>query len=468
MIQNLNFYLKMFNIILLITAFFACAKKTPPGYHVKITVKEVTGGKAYLGFYYGDNLYVKDSTYFSKNGEVNFTGKDNLSDGVYFLVSDSNQFKLDFIITQPDVNIATSKQKPLPDLVDLNTNDNNIYRIFRLGLNEYQQSVGDLNKSLAEAKNKQDSLRYFAAIKEKEWMLQKEQKNLIGKYEETTAGKILNLMRMAPRMQIKKYDFGNNDLSKTAFQYYRMHYWDNVDFKDSLILRVPAVHSKLQEYLGQIIPQEIDTLKMAIDDILQRAGTVGPVRKELLLMLGSRYAVPEVIDQDAVFVHLANKYYLSKLAPDWLDSAKRQYIQDISNRMIPNILGKKAPDLLLKKIDGTAFSLDQVQTSRTIVLFYDPECDHCEKEITALKSASNTFDQKNVKVVAVCLNPDETKWKKYVSDNNMNWINLADLVGSSSFRKDYNISVSPLLVVLDKDKVILGKSVTLAPLLNKL
>ena len=57
------------------------------GYSIHLHLKPYTGGKVYLGYYYGKVKALADSSILNANGEGLFDGKERLPGGVYFVVS---------------------------------------------------------------------------------------------------------------------------------------------------------------------------------------------------------------------------------------------------------------------------------------------------------------------------------------------------------------------------------------------
>jgi peroxiredoxin len=456
----------IFAPVVLLTTFFSCAGRSfsEKEYVVKVAIRGATGGKAYLGFYYSDNLYVKDSAFFNDKGEVLFKGKGPLAHGVYFCYSDSSHLKFDFIVTHNKIDIVTSRQQPLEDLKDIDAEDNNRYREFRMGIDHYLKTIAALRRDLSVAKERSDSLKCLTTILGKDAELQNEQAKIIASCKGSVAGEILRLMRMEKRKPGKEPAMTDAVAADEAFHYYRDHYWDYVNLKDSLVLRVPVLQQKVQEYFSMILPQQPDSIIRAMDALLAKTDADGPLRRELLLMLGSKYATPDVTDQDAVFVYLTDHYLLTRQLPEWIDSTRFQYIKGIRDKMAPNRVGQKAPALNLTDMTGADFSLDQLNADRTLLLFYDPECDHCHKEVEALQRSYSELQKNGVAVITVCITSDEQKWRKYVGERKLESINLADLKRVSSFRNDYNVYATPLLFILDRQKVILEKTRSLEEL----
>ncbi|MBO7372067.1 MAG: hypothetical protein J6U34_06120, partial [Bacteroidales bacterium] len=73
--------------------------------------------------------------------------------------------------------------------------------------------------------------------------------------------------------------------------------------------------------------------------------------------------------------------------------------------------------------------------------------------------ASALLKSKKVKVVSVYLSPDRQLWLDDIKKYN-NWTHLTDEGPESQLREDYDLVVVPRLYLLDKDKRVIAKDIT--------
>ncbi len=66
--------------------FLASTALAQEGYQIKFKVQGWKDTTAYLGHYYGESTYLKDTAHVNGKGEFVFDGKKALPRGVYFLV----------------------------------------------------------------------------------------------------------------------------------------------------------------------------------------------------------------------------------------------------------------------------------------------------------------------------------------------------------------------------------------------
>jgi hypothetical protein len=64
---------------------------------------------------------------------------------------------------------------------------------------------------------------------------------------------------------------------------------------------------------------------------------------------------------------------------------------------------------------------------------------------------------KGVQVYAVCTEVETDKWKKFIADYDLHWINVHDPDFRVNFRKLYDITTTPIVYVLDDKKIIIAK-----------
>jgi thiol-disulfide isomerase/thioredoxin len=88
-----------------------------------------------------------------------------------------------------------------------------------------------------------------------------------------------------------------------------------------------------------------------------------------------------------------------------------------------------------------------------------PNCGHCQKEIPKLKEIYDKWKDKSVMVYAVDIEVDEVKWKKFINEHHLDWINVNDVNHQSNFRQLYDIYSTPIIYILDDKKVIRAKRI---------
>jgi peroxiredoxin len=157
-----------------------------------------------------------------------------------------------------------------------------------------------------------------------------------------------------------------------------------------------------------------------------------------------------------VFVHIVENYYLTG-ATDWVDKETLEKLAERIATMKPNFVGNPAPPLTLNDTLFSSVNLYDITTDFTVLYFYDPDCGHCKKKTPVLYDAYTKLRNQSVEVLAICGTTDTDRWKEYIKENNLDWVNLADSYNKSNFRYYYDVRSYPTIFILDKDKKIIAK-----------
>ena len=89
-----------------------------------------------------------------------------------------------------------------------------------------------------------------------------------------------------------------------------------------------------------------------------------------------------------------------------------------------------------------------------------------------LPKVKQIYDHRNgnqLEVLAISVDTDEKEWKNFVKNGDYSWMNYCDLKGwDGEIPKSYNVQGTPTFILLNKDKTIISKPVTLEALAQKL
>ena len=102
-----------------------------------------------------------------------------------------------------------------------------------------------------------------------------------------------------------------------------------------------------------------------------------------------------------------------------------------------------------KKIKN-AKSLYDVKADKKLIVFWASWCPHCVKEIPHIKEFYPDFQSQGGEIIAVSLDMEKTAFDNATKDTQ--WINYSDLMKwESPIVKQYGISSTPTMILLDKD-----------------
>ncbi|MEI9933489.1 MAG: redoxin domain-containing protein [Ferruginibacter sp.] len=458
--------MKQFIILLLAGCFFL--KANSQTYKITLHAVNFKSGTAYLAYHMGKDLDAEDSAVINDKGIAVFTGKKRLPGGIYTIVFPGKTNSVDFLIdTEQIMSIKTDTTDLLNKTVVTGSNENTLFE-------EYEKYTAGIGKQLAKerasyskAQTKADSLmyeeRYRTYYKELD-----DYRESIMKNQPTSMMAVLLKAMKEPKI-LNATPITRED-SVANYNYYKAHYWDGVTFMDERIIRTPFFLPKLEKYYQDVIVQNSDSIIQESDYQLLLARSCPEMYKFLLNWLTDEYINPKYMGQDAVFVHLFDEYH-SKGLSGWLTDKQQQIISRRAYMLMSNLIGQKAANLQMLDTANNPTELYNVDADYVVVCFWDPTCGHCQMEVPKIDSVYHaSWVKHNVKIFGVLTEQELPAWKKYIRDHNLgDWVNAyetkamedADYAAQRpGFKQLYDVTVTPTLYLLDKDKHIIAKKLS--------
>lgn len=461
----------LLSISLILTVISAVTSKSfaQEGYELKFKINGLKDSLVHIANYYGEKQYLKDSAYADANGNILFKGAEALPGGIYLFVF-PNKTYFEFLI---DKEQKFSLECQLGNVIETmkikGSNDNILFY-------EYLKFIQDRSKEVeplkAERKLKADSHQPTDSLDEKIKGIDKRVIDFKTEFIKTHPDCILSAIfkgSQDPEVpELPTKPDGSKD-SAFAYYYYRDHYFDNLDLSDERLLRSPIYHSKLQYFTKNLMIQIPDSIIPLADKLVNAASKNKETFKYMVWYLTNTYETSNIMGMDQVFVHLVKNYYTKEKAY-WVDETTLYKINDRARILEPILLGKKVKNLILTDSSGVYQALYNVNTPYTILYFWDPDCGHCKKATPKVKAYYDKVKSKGVQVFAVCTEVEMEKWKNYIKENKLDWINVADPKLQNNFREEFDIKTTPQIFILDKDKKILAKKIdeeTLEKIMDK-
>ncbi len=444
----------MKNIFVLVLCFAFCGleKSAAQGYHITLRVNGYKDTAVYLGNYYGKQTYLADTARLNSRGEAVFSGKDKLPGGIYFiLLPDKQKFFEILVDRQQDFSIAADTMNLVKRMLFHNSPDNDLFYQYNRYLAEQQERVNAVKEKGG------DSVQLKATEKQIGENIQQYRKAYILKHPQTMLAAIFRAMEEPVIPTIPKTAGGKED-STFAYRYYKEHYWDPINFADERLLRTPILETRMMKYFSQLVYPVADSVNREADKIIAKARPDKEVFKFVLWWLTHTYETSPYMGMDAVFVHLVEKYYIPGDAW-WLTKEQSDKIIKRAYEIAPNLIGQKAPDLSLKDANMQPVSLYGTRGRYTLLVFWDPTCGHCQKELPVLDSIyEKNWKDKDVKVFSVMTGGTKEEWLKFIKDNHLeDWVNAWDPDEQSNYHRLYDVYSTPLVYILSENKKILAK-----------
>jgi peroxiredoxin len=436
------------------------------GYEIYVKINNLRDSLIYMGHHYGNGFFINDSIKLDKNGQALFKGDKPLPGGIYFLFLPGNKYFDFFLDKHQRFSIMSDTTDFLNTVKFGNSYQNLLFFNYQKYLNQQYKEINQLKQVQKKYITNLDSLMLIEddiqLIYNKIYLTKEE---IIAKHPDSLISVILKAGMPIVAPQSPLDNDGNPIDSLYEFKYIKHHFFGNINFADTRLLRTSIIQNKILEYLTQVVTPQYDSVISAVDKVIAKASVNEEVYKFVLNSLFQFYNRSQIISDENVFVHIAENYYLAGKTP-WVLPELHQKLSDDLKKRKPNLVGAIAPDFNMKDEKGKPVNLRKTQNKYTILYFYDTDCEICHEVSPELRNLYRIIRDRGVNVFGIYVGKDKTKWANYITEKNLNWINVWDPDNKSGFRENYNIAGTPVIYILDEDQKILAKRINVDQLMN--
>lgn len=442
--------------------------------------------------YFGKGLYYAD-TADVKKGVVEFDGSKQDA-GILALFMPGEQL-LEFIYNDEDIYIESTAKNPMPNAKVKKSEENKIFLEYVSFIGKERAQIDVMRKELEttdKASNRHEILT--TQIKDKNQGVIDYQKNIVKEHPEFLVAKMINMSMDVDIPEAPKDENGVVLDSNFRFNYFKSHYWDNVDLSDDRLVRSTIYHTKLQNYFEKTMVQHWDTIIKYAIEFCDQLPEGSDMLQYSVSWITSNYERSKIMGMDKVFVRMGQRYYCGKDADrptkaHWMPENKLDELckkVDIDEHLV---MGVVPPNITLPDSTNNKWhNFYDIDAEYTIIYFWDPECGHCKKITPKLqKLYAEKLSDRNVEIFAVgkAVGEDFEKWKKFIRKNNLEFINVAmtdslytaakkdarsvilkhnTTLEALNYQTTFDVFMTPKVFILDKDKKIIGKGLNLSQL----
>ena len=438
-------------------------------YEIKVTLKPFKNRYIYLGHYYGKQLPIIDSVLLNDKSEAVFKGPKKLGGGIYLVGYPDRAHNFEFLIDKNQKFSIIADTANIRKLIFVNSPENVAFLAYQDFMMQNGRQIEALQKDKSAIKTAADSAKLASQAEAIQAVVRKYRTDIMAKDDNSLLPVLLKAMR---EPEVPKNDPASKNDSLFAYKYFKTHYWDGVNFYDDRLVRTPFFESRIDKYFEQLVYPSADSVNKEIDWMMGYASISEDMQKFLLLKFINRYYNQKFMWEDAVFVHLFEKYFSNKDYP-WLTAQGKKQITDRAYSLMANITGNPAANIELKDVNDKPATLYEVNAPFTLVTIWDPTCGHCKETLPKLDSMYRAkWKGQGMKLFALAKETDGNKqtWLSFINDHKLNdWVHVYYSKEQDKARIDagipgysqlYDVQSFPTLYLLDKDKRIIGKKLT--------
>lgn len=500
---------RLFLILLLLAGTFNVQAQK-----IRFKIENQPDTTVHLVKYFGKNLFYADTAEM-KNGLVSFDGSKQQT-GVLALYI-PNQPLLEFLYNdEKEVYIEASGPNYMANAVAKKSEENKVFL-------EYVQLIGEKKGESKEIQDKLDKLDKdtdeYKKLKEQQDDIPKaieaRQKEIVANYSHMFVGKLINMSVDIDIPEAPVDAEGNIIDSNFRFNYFRKHYWDNIDLNDDRLVRNQVFDNKLTYYFGKNMQiQHWDSIIYYAFDFIDRLDPKSHMFQYCLSRLTSMFEKNKIMGMNKVFVYLGNRYYCNDgqtytingrdfppvFPPEgestlahWMSDDKLETFCDKVTTHKNLVMGAIPPNIKLKDTtDLNWHDFMSLDNEYTILYFWDPDCGHCKKITPKLQTLyEKKWKDRDIEIFAIgkATGDDFEKWKAFIKKHGLEFINVAvtksmyeaatdktnnqirlqmllqeTTLESLNYQQHYDIYATPKVWVLNEDKEIIAYSLTVSQL----
>ena len=382
------------------------------GYSITLTLSGNHSGKLSLALQTTDKMVTIDSLPFMQNGSYHFTGQRSLAPGQYAFIQNGRRL-FHFLVS-------------VEQYTDLRFNAR-----VENGRTSEIKAIGDPeNEAYIE-------LQRFVQDMNRRQNLTQADINSIDRYTDSIARR-----------------YPNTVLSIIARNISTPPLPEYMALNDRRVLNTSILPIRLQSFFTNVVPPQSELILPQIDSILKRS--TDPAVKEWCGMFMLNYFLSSnIMGMENVSIYIAKKFLNGEIKTN-----DKELISDLEGYVAFNehsLVGMPAPELLLPNPQGTRISLRRIDAEYTILLFFDEDCPFCVEELPEIDKVYQQYKSKKIRVYAVYTQDHYEAWRKYILTLNPEWIHVWDPDFSSGFHRLYNVTATPMIYLLDRDKTIIGR-----------
>ncbi len=427
---------------------------------VVITVRGGPSSPAPIVALSGETAALLDSVRPEPGGIFRYAFVPGREPGIYRLALGRGN-AIDFVLDGEDVEITTDVRNTADSLTVVRSERNRLYYAFRRLNRQYKTKSEILQMVLARYPHDDP---YSVITQTTAAELQRNYLDFIRSAGVSPASSFIARYIRSAQLPVV-------DLTQTLdrqLAYLKAHALDSIDFTDEGLIRSDLFAGKAVEYLmyyrNPQLPKELlaKEFNSAVDSLLTRARVNAAVYRHVTAYLldgFKQFGFEECIS------YILENYVIKD---DLCLEGSGNTIQRMIDQRTHLPVGAVAPDFTLPDTSGQPVALHSVSGVKVLLVFYSSACPHCQTMIPRLASLAREKSG-TLSVVAVSLDAGLDEWRAFIRLHALSWQNVIDMRGwSGEAAKAYFLYATPSMFLLDHDRKITGKPLTVEDLIRLL
>jgi hypothetical protein len=235
------------------------------------------------------------------------------------------------------------------------------------------------------------------------------------------------------------------------------------DLNNAKLFFTPAYKQIIVEYFSYY-PLEADSIVKGVDTLFSKLLCSNKSYNYVFDYVSKLLKNREIQNNTEGYTYLIERYVKAGKCP-FLDATSKETLL----KELVQVKAQKVKDtcvnMLLLDTAGVTQNLHSFAKNNnyTVIIFYDPNCEHCKVEVPKMDSIIQVLEQQllvKIGKYAICNEPKIAKadWGNFIKTNHLtnNYVHV-NLGLNMDIRKSYDAFSNPLFFLIDRDAILLAK-----------
>ncbi len=236
------------------------------------------------------------------------------------------------------------------------------------------------------------------------------------------------------------------------------NFWSRYDFTDASSYNEQVGEQGFSEFINLLPYADAQEQKRAVDALMTLIGGDERLMRRFDSLTDHYLGNPNSPLRNDVTYELMLRSLLSSKK---IDAARRSRMEFKLNLVARNQPGTKASDFEYVDRIGRRHRLYELQSELTLLVFSDPECEHCHELMPKIIGSKVLAGDRRLKVLSVYPDENVKAWMQLRPTLPLNWSEGRSPGGQLMREQTFYLPAMPVLYLLDKDKRVLLKDATL-------
>lgn len=232
--------------------------------------------------------------------------------------------------------------------------------------------------------------------------------------------------------------------------------WEKLSLENRFLWNNTYLPYKIRGCLQQAAMDGYASFCDKQEKLLDKVGKDTVVYEYLLAQIFSVAAADPYVEGENIRAFLTERYLLpneNRLLPE-----RNSFLAEYEATRYCK-LGQTAPDLVLRN-RGTdeLVELRSLASPLVLLCFYDTDCEHCMQAMPEYLDLYRKYREQGLEIVAVYIGFEEDEWKGFIDRMQCDdWMNVFALRDNPLFWQYYDVTHTPAIYLLNKQREIIAK-----------